>query len=201
DVLDRARDDVIRRRKVRGRVLDDPQLGVHVEDALGPGHPRRALVDDHVAGQRGRLGGKVVVGVVRGDLDVLVLDDDFLAALPVLVLLESDWILRVETDLAPLLRRPELDLEVGTRLEARLEGVDLAVGILCERRDGEDQEEDGGGERGAAHASMARSGEASRNAASVFARISSTPTPGASSLSSRPAPSGRTSNTQWSVMM
>src|SRR5262249_13740975 len=128
--------------------------------------------------------------------DVLILDDDFLAALPVLVLLEADRVLRVEADLAPLLRRPELDLEVGTRLEARLEGIDLAVGVLCERREGKDQEEDGGGERGGAHASMARSVGGTRDAASVFARISSTLTPGASSPSSRPAPSGRTSNTQ-----
>src|SRR5262249_50006905 len=163
------------------------------------GESRGPLVDDHVSDQNGRLRREVVARLVRVDLDVLVLDQDLLAPLPVLVLLELDRLLRVEADLAALLGDVELDLEVRLRLEPLFERVGLREGILGERRKGGDGEQKD--RAGKLHASMLRIAAAGRNAAPVFAATSSTPTPGASSMSSRPAPDDRTSKTQRSVMM
>ena len=132
DLLDGVGHDVERRRQVRRRVLENPGLRVEVEGATAPGEPRRPLVDDDVPGQDRRLRREVVARGVGRDLDVLVLDDDVFAALPELVLLELRGLLRVEADLAALLRRLEPDLKVCPLLEAGLEGVALE-GVLRER--------------------------------------------------------------------
>src|SRR4029453_445245 len=134
--------------------------------------------------------------------DVLVLDDDFFAALPGLVLLEADRLLGVEADLPARLRSLELDLEVGALLEARLVGISRGERVLRERGRGDEEREAREADRPERlHAAMGGGVEATRNAASVFARTSSTVTPEASSTSSRPAPFGRTSKTQRSVMI
>ena len=133
DLLDRRADDVERRRQIRGRVLEHAGLGVEVERSAGSGEARGPLVDHDVAREHRRLGRKVVPRRIRRDLEVLVLDDDLFAPLPELVLHEVHRVLGVEPDLAALLGRLELDLEVGALVEARREGIGL-LGDLRERR-------------------------------------------------------------------
>ncbi len=173
DLLDRVGDNVEGRREVRRRLLENPGLRVEAERAPAAREARRPLIDDDVPGQDGRLGREVVPRRVRLDLDVLVLDDDLFRALPELVLLELDGLLRVEADLAALLGRLELDLEVGPLLEARLEGIALRDGVLREGERDRDGESDGSGAEDL-HASMGRTLAATRKAASVLPRTSST---------------------------
>ena len=121
-----------------------------MEDRAVPGEAGRALVDDDVTLERRGLRRKVDARLVGRDLDVLVLDPDLLAPLPEDVLFVAHGTLRVKADLAPFLRRLELDLKARGLPEARLEGV-RGVGLLPEggrRNDhaqGRDEEESRGG--------------------------------------------------------
>ena len=123
DLLDPLGDDVVVGSEVRGRVLEPAGLRLELERGAAAGHPGRPLIDDHVPLERRRLRREVVPPLVGTDLHVLVIDLHLFGPLPGDVLLVMDGLLRIEADLPPFFRDPELDLEVRPGLEARLEGV------------------------------------------------------------------------------
>ena len=200
ELLDPFRDDVVRGGEVGGRVFQPAGLRLELKGPAAPGHPRGALVDDHVAFERRRLRREVVAPLVRPDLHVLVLDLDVLGAFPEDVLLVVDRLPGREMNLASPLRRFELDLEVALRLHPRLERVRRAERLLRGkgRRDERQEDRDGTGNP---HASIGRSSGETRKEASVLARIFSTVTSGASSTNTSSRRSRSTSKTHRSVMI